>query len=182
MAMAIKGNSLVTIKPLSKLLAFTLSCTLLLLLAACGEDGSDPDRLSPQAHKVTLTIGLNGSPSATIGSADLDVILPEGFVLETDNSGQPTANALTFLVAGAMSVVSYDSANGEIKTKIIKNDGFAGDAELMQISCLYPANATLPTGNTFGVTVVAIDINDPLNPIVIEGISEKISISIQAAP
>lgn len=50
--------------------------------------------------------------------------------------------------------------NGEIKAGIVKSDGFAGSASLMQISCIYAAGATLPSA----------------------GISGKISISTQPAP
>lgn len=167
-----------TIKPLTKLLFLTLPFTLLLLLAACGDDVSDPTRLSPQAHKVTVTIGLNGNPVTMIGSVDLDVILPEGFVLETDSSGQPSESALTFLVDGAMSDVNYASATGEINAAIIKTAGFAGNADLMQISRIYPANATLPTDNQFSVTVVAYDFNTTT----VNDISAMIRINIQLAP
>lgn len=167
-----------TIKPLTKLLSFALSLTLSILLTACGDDVSAPTQLSPQAHKVTITIGLNGSPATMISSVNLDVILPQGFVLETDDSGQPTDSALTFLVDGTMPAVNYASANGEIKAAIIKTDGFAGDVDLMQIACIYPANATLPTENDFIVTAVAYD----FNATAVDDISEKISISIQLAP
>ena len=50
----------------------------------------------------------------------------------------------------------------------------------MQISRIYPANATLPTVKDFedATTVVAYDFNTT----VVDTISEKISISIQLAP
>ena len=167
-----------TLKTLIKLLAFTL----LFLLTACGaDDTSDPTKLSPQAHKVTVTIGLNGSAATTIGSVDLDVLLPAGFVLETDSSGQPTASALTFLVAGAMSEVNYVGSTGAINAKIIKTDGFPGDADLMRISRVYPADATLPTDTSFSVTVVAYDVGDPQNPTVISGLAERITVSTELA-
>lgn len=170
-----------TIKSLTKLLRLISTFSLLLLLAACGEDVTAPTRLNPQAHKVTVTIGLQGSPATMIGSVDLDVILPAGFVLETASS-EPTESALTFLVDGATADVNYIqedvSANGEIKAVIIKADGFAGDAALMQISRIYPANATLPTADNFIVTAVAYDFNTT----VVDAISEKISVSIQLAP
>ena len=164
-----------------KLLVLTLSLTLLLLLTACGDDVSDPTKLSPQAHKVTVTIGLNGSPETMVGSVYLDVLLPEGFVLETDSMGQPTENALSFLVADAMPVVNYASATGEITAAIIKTDGFAGDAALMQVSRIYPNNATLPTENNFDIIIVAY-YADPQNPKAVDAISEKININVQLAP
>lgn len=150
----------------------------LLFLTACGDDVSDPTKLLPLAHTLTVTIGLSGSPETMIGSVDLDIILPPGFVLETDNSGQPVDRALTFLVDGAMSDVNYTSANGRVAAAIIKTDGFAGNADLLKISGVYPANAILPTGNNFIVTAVAYDFNTAA----INDISEKINISIQLAP
>lgn len=171
-----------TIKSLTKLPSLISSFSLLLLLAACGDDSAAPTRLNPQAHKVTVTIGLQGSPATMIGSVDLDVILPAGFVLETASSEQPTESALIFLVDGATADVNYIqedvSANGEIKAVIIKTDGFAGDADLLQISRIYPANATLPTADNFIVTAVAYDFNTT----VVDAITEKISISTQLAP
>lgn len=174
------------IKSLTKLLRLIPSFSLLLLLVACGDDVADPTRLNPQAHKVTVTIGLNGNPATMIGSVDLDVILPAGFVLETDNSGQPTDSALSFLVdgaeiAGANYIPAINGVNGEIVAALVKSSGFAGDADLLQISRIYPANATLPTANDFIITVVANDTN-PTNTTVVDAISAKISISIQLAP
>lgn len=164
---------------MTKLLVLMLSSTLL-LLTACGDDVSDPTKLMPLAHKVTVTIALNGSPETMIGSVGLDMVLPEGFVLETDSMGQPTGSALSFLVNGAMADVNYISNTGELNAAIIKTEGFAGDTALMQISCIYPANAIIPTKNDFIVNAVTYDA-DPQNPKAID-ISEKISISIELAP
>lgn len=169
-----------------KRLCLTLSLTLLLFLAACGDDVSAPTKLSPQAHKVTVTVGLNGSPAIMIGSLDLALVLPAGFVLETDNSGQPTGSALSFLVdgaeiAGANYIPATNGVNGEIVAALAKSSGFAGDANLMQISRIYPANATLPSENNFIITVVANDTN-PTNTTVINDISATISISTQLVP
>jgi hypothetical protein len=175
-----------TIKPLTKRLVYTLSFTFLLFLAACGGDASAPTKLSPQAHKVTVTIGLNGSAATMIGSVDLTVVLPAGFVLETDSSGQPTGSTLSFLVegaeiAGANYIPAANGDNGKILAAFAKSSGFAGDANLVQISRIYPANATLPTEDNFIITVVANDTN-PTNTTVVNGISAKISISTELVP
>lgn len=166
------------LKPLTKLFFYTLPLTFLLFLAACGDDVSAPTKLLPLAHTVTVTIGLSGSPETMVGSVDLAVVLPAGFVLETDSSGQPTASALTFLVDGAMADVNYSSATGEISAAIIKTDGFAGNADLLQISGTYPANAILPTENSFAITAVAYGFNTTA----VDDISDKINISVQLAP
>lgn len=167
-----------TLKPLTKLFFYTLPLTFLLFLAACGDDVSAPSKLLPLAHTVTVTIGLSGSPETRIGSVDLDVILPPGFVLETDSSGQPVNSALTFLVDGAMADVNYASANGKITAAIIKTDGFAGNADLMRISGVYPAETVLPTGNSFIINAVAYSFNTTA----VDDISDKINISVQLAP
>lgn len=166
------------INPLKKQILYTLSLTLLLFLAACGDDVSAPTKLLPLPHTVTVTMGLSGSPETMVGSVDLAAILPAGFVLETDSSGQPTASALTFLVDGAMADVNYVGATGEINVAIIKTDGFAGNADLLQISGTYPANTILPTENSFTITAVAYGFNTTA----VEDISDKINISVQLAP
>lgn len=158
-----------------------LSCTLLLTLAACGGGGSESTP-AQQAQQVTVTFGLQGNAGATVGSVDLDVLLPAGFVLETGNDGQPTTAALALLATGATTAVNYTpetvAANGGIQSAIIKTDGFAGNADLLQISRTYAAGATLPTSDDFMVTVVASD----LNGVVLPGIGARVSIMTQTAP
>lgn len=166
------------LKPLTKLFFYTLPLSFLLFLAACSDDVSAPTKLLPLAHTVTVTVGLSGSPETMVGSVDLAVVLPAGFVLETDSSGQPTASSLTFLVDGAMADVNYVSATGELTAAIIKIDGFAGNADLLQISATYPANAILPTGNSFSITAVAYGFNTTA----VDDISDKININVQLAP
>jgi hypothetical protein len=135
-----------------------------------------------QAQKVTATLSLQGSASTTVGSVDLSVLLPDGFVLEADNLNQPTASALAFLVTGATAIVNYTpatiAANGELKAGIIKSDGFTGNSSLMQISRTYAAGATLPNDDNFMVTVVASD----LNGVPLTGITVQISINAQPTP
>lgn len=162
------------IKVLTKLLAMAT----LLLLTGCGDEVSDASKLLPLPHTVTATIGLSGSPETRIGSVDLAVTLPAGFVLETDGSGQPPASALTFLVDGALADFNYSSATGEISAAIIKTDGFAGNADLLRISGTYPADAVLPAVNSFAITAVAYGFNTTA----VDDISDKINISVQLAP
>ena len=171
----------------TKLLPLLISIALLLILTACGGGGggSDEDEettLDPQAQQVTVTLGLQGNATPLVGSVDLDVVLPDGFVLATDSSGQATAAALTFLVAGATGAANYlpatATASGKINAGIIKTDGFPGNADLLQISRTYAAGASLPTANDFMATVVASD----LNGATLAGISERISINTQSVP
>lgn len=166
---------------LSKRLLFLLPFTILIALTACGGGGGGGGGTAPQAQKVTATLGLLGSASTTVGSVDIDVVLPYGFVLETDTAtGLPLDTVLTLLVPGATFAPNYipetASANGGIKAGIIKSDGFAGNASLVQLTHTFAAGATLPTADDFIVTVVASDLNGvPL------GITEQISISTQPA-
>lgn len=166
---------------LKKLLILLFSLTLLLVLNACGGGGGSTPAATPStAQKVTVTFALQGAPD-TIYSADLDVVLPDGFVLETDSPNQPTASALSFLVVGATAVVNYlpaTTANGEIIVGIIKSDGFSGGASLMQIVCTYPAGATLPTADDFIVTAFASDSAG----VDLSGISAKLSVTTEAIP
>lgn len=172
------------IKPLLKLLPLLLTFTFLLSLTACGGGGGTTPTPQPQAQaqKVTATFALQGSAATFVGAVDLDVVLPDGFVLEVDSSNQPTASALTFLVNGATAVVNYTpetiAVNGVIKAGIIKVDGFAGNTTLMQISRTYAAGTTLPTADDFMVTVVASD----LNGVPLTGVTAQVSISNQVAP
>jgi hypothetical protein len=140
------------------LLPLLLTFTLLLSLSACG-GGGEP---TPQPQKVTVTLGLQGNAATVVGSVDVDIVLPDGFVLEMAPSGQPADTALTTLVLGATFAANYipetTVANGEILVGIIKGDGFAGNASLVQISRNYIAGATLPTAADFIVTVVASDL------------------------
>lgn len=165
-----------------KLFVYTLTLTIFLLLTACGEDTSAPTRLSPLPHTVTVTFGLQGSSATTVSGVDLDVLLPPGFVLETDNLGDPTDNALKFLVDNDEDQVfadaNYKEENRTIKAVITKTYGFAADADLMQISCIYPANTILPTLESFSVTAVAND----LTPTPRSDISYGIRIDIQLTP
>lgn len=169
------------LKPLTKLLALLFSFSILLILTACGGGGSGDD-VSPRPQKATVTFALQGGP-AIVHSVQLQVVLPDGFVLETDTSNQPTGSALTLLVTGAeLNDVSYlpatSASNGEIIAAIGKIEGFPGDASLMQISSTYAPGAALPTVGDFIVTVDASD----LNGVALSGISEKISVDIQPAP
>ena len=174
-----------TLKPLTKLLSALFFSSILLILTACGGGGSGGDgggNVSPQPQKATVTFALQGGP-AIVHSVQLQVVLPDGFVLETDTSNQPIGSALTLLVTGAeLNDLSYipatPASNGEIIAAIGKVDGFPGDTNLMQISCTYAPGATLPTVGDFIVTVDASD----LNGVALGGISEKISVDIQPAP
>lgn len=171
-----------TIKYLSKLFFLLFTSTLLLSLTACGGGGGGDGETIPQAQKVTATFALQGNAAALVGAIDLDILLPAGFVLETDSSNQPTASALIFLVNGATAVANYtpetSAANGAIKAGIIKIDGFAGNSSILQISRTYAVGATLPTAGDFMVTVTASD----LNGVALPGISGQISVSSQPAP
>lgn len=163
-------------KHLSKLLSLLLTFTLL-LLSACGGGGGGP---TPQPQKVTVTLGLQGDAATVVGSVDVDVVLPDGFVLEMDNStNQPTATALSIMVSGATFAANYipesTVANGEILAGIIKGDGFAGNASLVQIFRTYAAGTTLPTADEFIVTVVASD----LDGVPLTNISGQINIDTQ---
>lgn len=169
------------IKRLTKLLSRLFSFSFLLILTACGGGGGGSDA-SPQPQKATVTFALQGGP-AIVNSVQLNVVLPEGFVLETDTSDQPTVSALTLLVTRAeINDFSYTPEtpviNGEITVAIAKVDGFPGDANLMQISCTYAPGTTLPTVDDFIVTVDASDLNGAS----LVGITEKISIVIQPDP
>lgn len=150
------------IKKLTKPLTLLFSITLLLVLTACGEGDSTPTKSQLSAQKVTVTFALQGAP-ATVYSAQIDVRLPDGFVLEMDNTTNPptpTASALTVLVngdKGANYIPADGTTDGKILAAIAKIDGFAGDADLMQISCTYAAGATLPTAEDFTVTLAASD-------------------------
>ena len=166
------------IKHHSKLLPLFLTFTFLLLLSACGSE--DP---TPQRQKVTVTLGLQGSAATVVGSVDVDVVLPDGFVLEMDNpSGQPIDTALSLLVSGATFSSNYipetSIANGEIIVGIIKGDGFAGNASLVQISRTYAAGTTLPTADDFIVTVVASD----LDGVPLTDITGQINIDTEPVP
>jgi hypothetical protein len=170
------------LKPLTKLLSLLFSFSALLILTACGGGGKNGDNTSPQPQKATVTFALQDGP-ASVYSVQLHVVLPDGFVLETDISNQPTDRALTLLVTGAeLNDVAYIPAtpaiNGELIAAIGKVEGFPGDASLMQISCTYAPGVTLPTVGDFMVTVDASD----MNGVPLGGISEKISIVIQPAP
>ncbi|PKN12661.1 MAG: hypothetical protein CVU69_06405 [Deltaproteobacteria bacterium HGW-Deltaproteobacteria-4] len=169
---------------LKKLLILLFFLTLLLVLNACGGGGGSTPAATPStpstAQKVTVTFALQGAPD-TIYSADLDVVLPDGFALETDSLNQPTASALSFLVIDATAVVNYlpaTTANGEVIVGIIKSDGFSGDASLMQIVCVYPAGATLPTADDFIVTAFASDSAG----VDLSGISAQLSVTTEAVP
>jgi hypothetical protein len=173
------------IKQRTKLLTLVLALTLLLTLTACGGGGGDEGGggTTQQAQKVTATFALQGSAVTIVGAVDLDVLLPAGFVLETDTTtGQPIDTALTFLVPGATFVPNYlpetTAVNGEIKAGMIKSDGFAGNSSLVQVSRTYAAGTNRPSANDFMVTVIASD----LNGATLAGISGKISISTQPAP
>ena len=173
------------IKAQIKLLPLLLCVIVLLILPACGGGGGDGGgggNDSPQPQKATVTFALQGSP-AIVNSVQLNIVLPDGFVLETDTSNEPTVSALTLLVTGAeLNEFSYTQAtsaiNGEISVAIAKLDGFPSDTNLMQISCIYAPGAAPPTVGDFIVTVDASDLNGgPL-----DGISEKIKVAIQPAP
>lgn len=166
---------------LTKLLPLLLTFTFLISLTACGGGGGGT--AAPQAQKVTVTLGLQGSAATIVGAVDIDAVLPDGFVLELDTAtGLPTDTALTLLVPGATFAPNYipetTAANGEIKAGIIKSDGFAGNASLVEMTHTFAAGATLPIASDFTVTVVASD----LNGATLTGISELISISVQAVP
>lgn len=167
----------------SKLLSLLLPLSLLIALTACGGGGGGGEATpTPQAQKVTVTIGLQGNSAVTVGSVDLDVVLPDGFVLETDNVAQPPASALTLLIDNATTATNYtpetSASNGGIRAAIIKTDGFAGNAGLMQLSRIYTAGATLPKTDDFMVTVIASDLNGaPLT-----GITAQVNITAQPAP
>ena len=174
------------IKQTAQLLILLLSLTLLLTLTACGGGGGggsegDGGGTTLQAQKVTATFALQGG-ATIVGSVDLEVVLPVGFVLETDNTAQPTASSMTLLVNGATSAVNYTpatiAANGEILVAIIKSDGFVGNTNLIQMSHIYAAGTTLPTADDFMVTVGASD----LNGVPLTGITAQVSISNQAVP
>lgn len=173
------------IKTAPRLLNLLLSFALLFTLSACGGGGGGGTTPTPQpqAQKVTVTLGLQGNAATTVGSVDIDVVLPDGFVLETDAAtGLPTNAALTLLITGATFAPNYipetAAVNGAIKAGIIKSDGFAGNASLVRMTHTFAAGATLPNANDFMVTVIASDLNGaPLT-----GISELISISVQAVP
>ena len=176
-----------TIKALNKLLPRLFYFAVLLILTACGGGGGDGGGgdggdASPQPQKATVTFALQGGP-AIVHSVQLNIVLPEGFVLETDTSNKPAVTALTLLVTGAeLNDFAYTPAtpviNGEITGAIVKIDGFPVDANLMQISCIYAPGTTLPTVDDFIVTVDASDLDGAS----LGGITEKISISIQPAP
>lgn len=174
-----------TIKHLSKLFTFFLTATLLSSLTACGGGGGESTpapQPQAQAQKVTVTLGLQGSAATIVGSVDLDVVLPDGFVLETDSSNLPTASALTFIVNSDYAVANYTpetpTVNGAINSAIIKTTGFAGNTNLMQISRTYAVGTTLPTVDDFMVTVVASD----LNGVPLTAVTAQVSISNIAVP
>lgn len=144
---------------LSRKLTLILSFILLFFLTACGDGGTTS---TPQ--KITVTFSLSGNAATTVGSVDLGVVLPDGFVLAMDNStNQPTDAALSILVTGATFAANYIPAtavaNGEVLAGIIKGNGFVGNANLVQITSTFSAGSTLPAVDDFKVTVVARDLN-----------------------
>lgn len=179
-----------TIKNLSKLLALLFACILLFSLTACGGGGGGggegavpPTQQAQKAQQVTVTFGLNGGSATTVGAVDLDVVLPDGFVLAVDSStGLPTDTALALLVSGAYLEANYipetTAANGAIDAGIMKGDGFAGNSNLIQLTHTFAAGVTLPTANDFMVTVVASD----LNGVPLTAINGQISITTQPVP
>jgi hypothetical protein len=175
-----------TIKPLTNLLLRFFPFTVLLILTACGGGGGSG--AAPQPQKVTATFALQGSPT-TVGSAQLNVVLPDSFVLEVENGStdQPTASALLFLVPDVNATANYIPAagavNGTIDAAIIKADGFPGTANLMQISRIYVDGEILPTVDDFIVTVAASDFNGSLfDGNLLPKITGKITIDIQPVP
>lgn len=164
-------------KNLAKRIPLLFTFTLLLFLFACG-DGDTPQ----EAHEVTVAFALQGNAATVVGSVDLDVVLPDGFVLETDSTNQPTTSAMTLLVPDATFALNYIpatvAANGAIKGAIIKAGGFAGNANLVQMTHTFAAGATLPNANDFVVTFVASD----LNGVPLSGVTGQISITTQPVP
>lgn len=173
-----------TIKHHAKLQSLLFVFTLLFSLTACGGGGGGGETTPTtqlQAQKITAIFALQGSAAIIVGSVDLVVVLPDGFVLETDSSNQPTTSAMTLLVPGATSATNYipatAGANGAIKAGIIKSDGFAGNVNLVKMTRIYAAGATLPTADDFILTVVASD----LNGTTLADISGQINVSSQPA-
>lgn len=183
--MSHEKDNFMTTKTLLKLFTLLCSLALILVLSACGSGGSTPTKVQLQPQKVTATVALQGAPETIVGAVRLDVVLPTGFVLETDSSSQPTVSALTFLVPGdnVLTATTYipetGTANGLITTGIIKPNGFAGNATLLRISCIYPVGATLPTAEDFIVSLTTASDTEGLD---LNGLSLQITISTETAP
>jgi hypothetical protein len=128
---------------------------LLIPLFACG--GGDT---STPAQRVDLRIGLEGD--GIVGAVDVEIVLPEGFVLKVDDAGQPTDTALVMLVEGGDMEVNYtpetEASNGQLIIAIINASGFEASADLLKISRVFAAGTSRPTADDFAISIEAYDL------------------------
>jgi hypothetical protein len=134
---------------------------LLLPLFACGGGSGSAAPHAATEQQVDLTVALQGS--GIPGAVDIVVVLPEGFILEVDEDGEPTDTALVELVESAFMMVSYTPEttedNGRLAIAFINTSGFAEDAAMFKISKIYAAGSAPPSEDDFEVTLMAFDLD-----------------------
>lgn len=105
-----------TLKTMTRLL---LLC-MLLALTACGGGGNDTEEL------VVINLSLVGSSTATVGSVQFDLILPDGFALPADNAGNLDAGVLAQVVTDSTVAAYYQpettTEHGVLSMGLIKAD------------------------------------------------------------
>jgi hypothetical protein len=147
-----------------KVLALVL--LLIPLLACGGGGGGDTPAPAAVAQRVDLTAGLEGD--GAVGAVDVEIVLPEGFILEVDDSGQPTDTALAKLVEGGNMAVNYtpetEATNGQLIIAIISASGFEPSADLLKVSRIYAAGASLPAADDFAISIEAFDLDGAAMP------------------
>lgn len=119
----------------------------LFLLCACGED-------NPAAHRVEVTVALQGSATETVQGVDLTAALPSGFSVVADGNGEPAAGTVTSLLGGALVVSRYlptgsGSGGPALHIMIADATGFAANAALVRLAAVYPPESLLPLPSFF---------------------------------
>jgi hypothetical protein len=131
----------------------------LLSLTACGGGGGGGTPIQEQA---VVDMSLTGG-NDTIGSIYVELVLPEGFTLDTDSEGLPTDNALGTAIANSYIQANYmpeDATDlGQLNLALIGSNGFpAGVFSTLRHDLA--AGEALPLETEFQVgTLTVTDLN-----------------------
>lgn len=136
-------------------LSTVLALLLVLFLSACGGGvgggGTEEEQENivtppPTVKTAKLTMGvkrIDNIPVSNIGTCDVDLTLPTGFVLPTDASGYPTS--ATSLVAGLDIVNGITYSHPTLTLRLMMGDGTTfSPGDLVSFTRTLQTNETLP--------------------------------------